>query len=81
VVKVVWPKKKKVEEPLVVETKKTEEGSVVKKSEVEDRYSVGTIATQTSEVIIDNASEEQLDLQAVLVLILNKLDKLENLLE
>ncbi|HPE15056.1 MAG TPA: hypothetical protein PLT65_04400 [Bacilli bacterium] len=77
----VWPKKKKVEEPLVVETKKTEEGSVVKKSEVEDRYSVGTIATQTSEVIIDNASEEQLDLQAVLVLILNKLDKLENLLE
>ena len=65
------------------EPMKNEETTITssKNKEVfKERYSVGTIATQTSEVIINQETQEQIDPNTALVMILNKLEKIEKIL-
>ena len=47
-----------------------------KKQLVEDRFSLETVATQTSEVIFDKASNTELTVPEALVKALNGIDKL-----
>jgi hypothetical protein len=54
------------------------ETKIVKKESVQERYEIGSIATQTSEVIINTETGEHLDVLTALVLILNKIDKIED---
>jgi hypothetical protein len=51
-----------------------------KKNVLVDKYVIGTMATQTEEVILEANTEQPLDDKAVLVLILNKLDRIEKAL-
>jgi hypothetical protein len=48
----------------------------VKKQLVEDRFSLETVATQTSEVIVDKADNTELTVPEALVKALNGIDKL-----
>jgi hypothetical protein len=50
------------------------------KSVVEDVFVVSDVVTQTERVIFDKKTKEQIDLQEAVVLILNKLDKIEKIL-
>ena len=80
-----WIRKKKIEEA-VTENKAVVEPVVVQPTPVkvsvdnQERYSLTTIATQTNDVIVDKATDETIDVQSALVLILNKLDKIEEVL-
>lgn len=79
----VWGKKKNVVEEVKKEVAVVEKLVEPVKKEIvqeEERYSLESVATQTSNVIYDKATDEKLELQDALVLILNKLDKLEQLL-
>ena len=79
-----WIRKKKIEE--ATENKAVVEPVVVQPTPVkvsvdnQERYSLTTIATQTNDVIVDKATDETIDVQSALVLILNKLDKIEEVL-
>jgi len=83
-------KKRKVDEKISVKSEQEEalvEEQVLippkaptKIVEEKPRYSVRTIATQTSEVIVDEETEQPIDNNTALVLILNELNELKKLL-
>ena len=57
-----------------------EETKESKKKEAKDNFELTEVATQTEIVVRDNLNDKVLNMQQVLALILNKLDRLERAL-
>lgn len=50
---------------------------MAKKEQNSERYIVGAIPTQTENVIVDNETQKQYNIEMGIAVILNKLDKIE----